>query len=161
MKKLLLFFFLVFIQQSYGQSVLPGMPAPNSNVWAILRIGNTVYIGGTFSSVGGSPRFGVASFDATTGALTNWNPNINGPVYSIAAAGGKLIVGGEFDSVNFQPKRGICMFDLATGTLDSWEALPYTALTVLSIEVFNNNFYFGGFTTSGSGYQRIYCVDAT
>ena len=155
-----LFLFVLFFHACISQIVLPNMPAPNHNVWAIQKVGNMVYIGGAFDSVGGVPRSHLASFDASTGLLSNWNPGVNNTVYSLAIAGGKLIAGGAFDTVSSQLRGGICMFNLSTGNLTNWTANQYSPWLVLALAVNGNTFYFSGSTGSGSGFSRLYGVDA-
>ena len=65
--------FFLITNFTIAQVAVNGMPVPDNGVWAILRIGNTVYIGGDFLNINGTPRAHLASFDATTGALTNWD----------------------------------------------------------------------------------------
>ncbi len=49
---------------------------PNANgiIYSLAISGNTVYVGGTFTSIGGQTRNSIAALDATTGAATAWNP---------------------------------------------------------------------------------------
>ena len=53
---------------------------PNDRVYAIVQVGRTIYIGGEFTAVDGQPRNHLAAIDASTGALTAWNPDANGSV---------------------------------------------------------------------------------
>lgn len=74
--------------------------APNINgpVWAIRSSGNSIYIGGEFSSVNGSSRRALAKINATTGALDPaFQPSIpSGNITEIRLVGGRLIVSGTF-----------------------------------------------------------------
>ncbi len=45
-------------------------------IHAATIVGQTLYLGGSFSAVNGSVRRGFAAFDLTTGTLTEWNPGI-------------------------------------------------------------------------------------
>src|SRR4051812_44610777 len=67
----------------------PAMAAPSSlpddgtvntdgPVYAILPLGNRIYIGGDFTHVNGQNRTRLAAIDATTGQLTDWAPAANG-----------------------------------------------------------------------------------
>ena len=74
--------------------------APNvaGDVWAIVPSGTSLYIGGTFSSVNGVARRGLAKIDATTGAVdTSFNAGLtSGNVTEAALVNGRLIISGTF-----------------------------------------------------------------
>ena len=82
--------------------------------------GSTLYVGGSFTQVGGIPRTRLAAFDATTGTLLPWSPSVGGQswgggVERIGAVNGQVALGGYFQSVGGMTKRGLASFDLATG----------------------------------------------
>ncbi|MBK5283978.1 MAG: hypothetical protein JJE25_01115, partial [Bacteroidia bacterium] len=158
MKKNLLIIFLLINTCANAQTLLSGMPTPNASVYAIEKVDSTVYIGGSFSQVNGMPRASVASFNAATGALTNWNPDVSGSVTSITRVGPKLIIGGTFTSINSQTRYGIGMFDLATGNLDSWSDTVNYISWRQGVGVYNNYFYYARRITAST--LRIVCVDA-
>jgi trimeric autotransporter adhesin len=72
----------------------------------------TVYIGGHFTSVGGTARGHLAALHPTSGALFSWNPGANGVFGAFAAATGSshLAFGGEFTQVASQAHQGIVQF---------------------------------------------------
>ena len=74
--------------------------APNVNgaVWAIVPSGTSLYIGGSFSSVNGVARRGLAKVNATTGAVdTSFNAGLtSGNVTEAALVNGRLIISGTF-----------------------------------------------------------------
>lgn len=49
-------------------------PEPDYIVQDILMRPGLVYVAGSFSSVGGQPRAGIAALDPVTGLATPWNP---------------------------------------------------------------------------------------
>ncbi|MEZ4739323.1 MAG: hypothetical protein R2818_08175 [Flavobacteriales bacterium] len=76
-----------------SQTLLGG-PVPNTDVYAIEKVGNTVYIGEQFSMVDGVPRWPGPS-SATTNELDAWSPtDITNTVTSINGVADKLMVGG-------------------------------------------------------------------
>ena len=46
-------------------------------------IGSELYIGGTFSTVGGTARSNLASVNITTGIVSSWSPSTNGDIYAL------------------------------------------------------------------------------
>ena len=58
-----------------------------------------MYVGGRFTSIGGQTRNGLAALDASSGAATDWNPNVPtsspiNPVDAVAVTGSALFAGG-------------------------------------------------------------------
>jgi len=74
--------------------------APNvaGEVWALASNGTSLYVGGTFATVNGVARRGVAKLDPVTGAVdTAFNANLaSGNVTDAAVVGGRLLVAGTF-----------------------------------------------------------------
>jgi trimeric autotransporter adhesin len=133
-----------------------GTAQTDGRVLAILRLGNRVYLGGDFTHVNGVARNRLAAIDATTGKLTNWNPNANGSVRTLAASpdSTRIYAGGTFTSVGGTYRGRLAALDAATGGLDpTWK--PGTAnSTVRSIAVSGNRVYIGGDFTTLKGQSR-------
>src|SRR5437763_1477308 len=66
-----------------------------------------VYLGGSFSTVGGQPRGHVAAVDATSGAVTGWNPQSSAEVVTILPHGSTIYVGGAFNAIGGQARSHI------------------------------------------------------
>lgn len=119
--------------------------------------GDTLYVGGNFSLVGGSyTRNGLASYNAVFGNLLAWNPNLNtgASVHTIAVTGNTAYVGGTFESVGGQTRQNLAAVDLIAGTPTSWTA--HTDNTVTTISVSGSSFYVGGSYISLGGVLRRY-----
>jgi hypothetical protein len=73
-------------------------PSVNGEVWALAGDGTSLWIGGTFTSVNGTARRGVAKLNPATGAVDPaFNANLaSGKVTELALVGGRLIAGGTF-----------------------------------------------------------------
>jgi hypothetical protein len=73
-------------------------PSVNGEVWAMATNGTSLWIGGTFTSVNGVARRGVAKLNPATGAVdAAFNANLaSGKVTELALVGGRLIAGGTF-----------------------------------------------------------------
>jgi hypothetical protein len=93
---------------------------------AILKVGNTVYVGGSFTratSFDGAqsqPRSNLAAFDANTGALiSTFRADTNGSVYNIQTDGTSLYIAGTFTTVGGVGRSRIAAIDPGTGALRS------------------------------------------
>lgn len=92
-------------------------------VRAFAEVGNIVVVGGNFTQARTAasptvvPRSYIFAFDRTTGAITPFNPTLNGEVYQILSAGdGQTVwVAGGFSSVNGQTVRSLVKLNLSTG----------------------------------------------
>jgi hypothetical protein len=74
----------------------------------LLLDAGVVYLGGTFSDVGGQPRSHLAAADAVTGVVTSWDPNVTGffsSVSTMCADGGTIYFSGRFDAVGTGPEK--------------------------------------------------------
>ena len=73
-------------------------PSVNGEVWAMASDGASLWIGGTFTTVNGVARRGVAKLNPATGAVDSaFNANLaSGKVTELALVGGRLIAGGTF-----------------------------------------------------------------
>src|SRR5918995_400619 len=80
----------------------------DGRVNAVVYLGGTVYLGGSFTQVDGQTRNRLAACDAATGNLLSWNPNANGVVralkvspagttadLTVSASGNTVFVGGR------------------------------------------------------------------
>jgi hypothetical protein len=158
MKKYLPVICLLAIQCVKAQTLLSNVPVIGGDVYAIERVGNTVYVGGIFFLANGLPDTGLVSFDATTGLLNSWAPQATG-VTNIRHIGNKLIVGGQFLTASSQTRNGICIFDMVTGNLDPWSDTANILDWRQGIGVDGNYFYFGKTSNPFSSACRIRQVD--
>ncbi|MEZ4650678.1 MAG: T9SS type A sorting domain-containing protein [Candidatus Eisenbacteria bacterium] len=93
----------------------------SATVGSILVDGNTVYVGGSFTWVGGVPRNYLAAIDATTGAVTPWDPSPNRYATPFAVVGSTVYVYGSFESIGGSPRNGVAALDTVTGTATAWD----------------------------------------
>jgi PKD repeat protein len=144
------------------------LPTPQINgvVWDQVIVGNTVYIGGKFTSArpsgsaagqNESARYNILSFNLTTGALLPWAPNLNAQVRSMAASpdGTRLYVGGDFTSVNGSTRNRIVAFDTASGNVVTTFAASANNW-VSAVAATNTTVYIGGIFGQVSGVLRSF-----
>ena len=144
----------------------------NGTVWAIAYANGAVYLGGDFTSVrppgatagtGEVVRNHLAAFDATTGELLPFDPNVDDDVRAMTASadGSTLYVGGDFRTVGDVHVTRLVAFDTATGSLITrWKPTAWSG--VRALELIGDTLYVGGMfnTMSGQPRSRIGAVDA-
>jgi hypothetical protein len=159
-----------------AQETLNGNKAPswqtNGIVWAIAHANGVVYLGGNFTSVRppGAPagtdeviRNHLAAFDASTGELLPFNPNVDADVRAMttSADGSRLYVGGDFRTVGSVNVTRLVAFDTASGSvITGWKPSAWSG--VRALELIGDTLYVGGMfsTMSGQPRSRIGAVDA-
>jgi hypothetical protein len=144
----------------FAQAVSQNLWAANGPVNAVVRSGNTIYIGGGFTRLGPATGGGVP-IDAVTASFPANFPKIAGGVKAVAADGsGGWFVGGYFTSVNGVP-RGNLVHILADNSLDPWN--PNADSIVTSITVSGSLVYVGGGFAHVGGQPRskIAALDAS
>jgi hypothetical protein len=129
-------------------------------VLSLATSGNTVYVGGSFSNVGGQPRANLAAIDARDGTATPWNPAPNGGVVELVAHGSTIYAGGRFTSIGGQPRRYLAAVDSATGTATPWDPDPDDFIEALAVD--GNTVYAGGWFAHMRGLPRktLAAIDA-
>ena len=145
--------------QAPAGAVLRDTPEPSvrtdGRVYAILKSGDRIYLGGNFQNVNGQPRTRLAAIDADTGDLTDWDPGASSAVHALAASpdGGLIYAGGAFTRVDGSEHPGIAAIDADTGR----DVVSYdTRVTgkVFSLSVSGDRLFVGGNFGSIDGEQR-------
>jgi hypothetical protein len=154
-------------------------------VLALDSANGKFYIGGGFTSIGGSgtdnnpsvPRSRIARLSTgATGVVDVWNPNVPDVVRALAldAANGKLYVGGDFSSVGgtgfdinpAETRRGICRLTTGTNaTLDVWNPNVVVSASLyvqgMLYDAVNGKLYIGGTFTSIGASSGVDIIPAT
>ena len=135
----------------------------NGVAWSQVVVGNTVYVGGEFTSArppgaaagtSEQARGNLMAFDVRTGALLPWAPKANAQVRSLALSpdGSTLYAGGSFTSIDGQARYRVAAFSTATGALLGFR--PVVNTTVLSVSVSQDAVFLGGSFTNVNGLAR-------
>ena len=136
-------------------------PAPNGWVLALAASGSSLYVGGSFTSIGGYTRKYIAKLStAGTGAADpSWNPNAEYYVETLALNGSDLYAGGDFAYIGGQNRSCIAKLSTTgTGVADAtWNpnatiAGDYPAVYGLAFS--DGSVYAGGYFTAIGGQTR-------
>jgi hypothetical protein len=140
-------------------------PAVNGPVTALAVSAGSVYLGGSFTTVGGRAHRHLAKVAAAgSGAVDDtFRHSVSTAPNALTVAGGRLYAGGTFGTVDGTSRAHAAAFDLADGTLDG-SFRPDLDGTVRSIAVSGSRAYLGGTfgTVDGAGgHARLAAVSAT
>ncbi|MEW6469497.1 MAG: T9SS type A sorting domain-containing protein [Bacteroidota bacterium] len=99
MKKIIFVLGICICLGAHAQYLDTSLWITNGPVNAMVKSGNTLYLGGDFDYVGRSTGFAVPLDSAATPAIDNF-PKVDGPVYAIASDyRGGWYIGGKFKTV--------------------------------------------------------------
>jgi hypothetical protein len=156
-----------WIETEFNNVDAPGGLGPTTNTWSAVGSGvgnnnsaqalavykDALYVGGSFTNIGGVATNYLAKWNGTTWSAVP-NSTLNSAVYALAVYKGELYVGGNFSNAGNNVGGGacdlICKWD---GT--NWSALGTgiapAATTVYALAVYNNQLYVGGLFTNAGG----------
>jgi len=114
-----------------------------------------VYIGGSYETIGGAPRSGLARYTFAGGVGTldpNWNPQPVGTVVSLAfAADGSVYAGGTFSEIGGQTRGNIAKLS-GTGNgsaVIGWDGSANASVFALALAPSGEVYAGGAFTNIG------------
>ena len=114
--------------------------------------GTEVILAGSFRTVGGVRRLKLAKVNATTGAVSPWNPTAGAAVRALAVSGNRLYVAGGFTTVGGRPAQYLAALDLATGAVDPlWRPSPDRAPRAIELSADGSTLFVGGAFSSIGG----------
>ncbi|MEI6842882.1 MAG: hypothetical protein WCK48_00005, partial [bacterium] len=126
---------------------------------AISTSTNTIFVGGTFTSIGGQTRNNLAEISLSTGLATSWNPGSNGQVTTLALSTSTIYVGSLFGSIiGGQTRNNLAEVSLSTGLATSWNPNP-SGSNIYSLALSTSTIYVGGDFTTISGQNRNYIAE--
>jgi hypothetical protein len=132
-------------------SVLPWNPNVNGTVYTILPAGSNVYLGGSFTTVGGATHKNIAEVNATSGAVIPAFANSSRPnkaVRALVIAGGNLYVGGAFTS----PRSYLAEVNATTNAyIPTWQPTVDAEVRALATDTGQTRIVEGGFQQCATG----------
>src|SRR6185503_7245161 len=82
-----------------------------TRVSALATMENTVFVGGSFTTVGGQPRSGFAALDAANGVARPWQVESTGPAQRIAVSARAVFAAGPVLSNGKVARRNAAALD--------------------------------------------------
>src|SRR5215831_16037404 len=146
-------------QLARAQTIDPAFPSTDGVVNAVVRDGNTLYIGGNFTMVGPSTGSGVP-VDKTNGLPVSPFAKVAGIVEAAASDGsGGWYIGGLFSAVGGVPRSNLAHIN-GDGSVASWD--PGTDQTVYALALSGSTVYVCGIFNHAGGQPRndIAALDA-
>jgi hypothetical protein len=132
----------------------------NGRVYALVTIGNTMYVGGTFTQVqepnaSTYPRQYLFAFDLTTGAISkSFKPELDGEVHTLATDGTNLFVGGTFSTVNGTPQPRLVALDASGAIVNGFAASVTAGSEVDDLDLAGGLLFVAGAFTGVNGSSR-------
>jgi hypothetical protein len=145
-------------------ALLPWNPNANGTVRAIRVVGNNVYVGGSFTNVGGQGEARLAAVTKGTGALvTGWSASASGEVFTIASVNGVLYIGGGFGTLDGSSRANLGAVTTASGALTSWAPTADQQVRSLKLVAGNTRIIAGGYFTqiNGSSQNHLAALSPT
>jgi hypothetical protein len=90
----------------------PNPVGPRESAWytsvrALAAHGNTVFVGGDFTQIGGQAHASLAALDPVTGAALVWGPDPDQSVWALDATSDRLFAGGYFQAAAWTPHLAV------------------------------------------------------
>ncbi|WP_237706793.1 PKD domain-containing protein [Kribbella flavida] len=150
-------------------------PNPDGEVTTIIPSGDgsTVYIGGSFNTVGGVASVSTARINATTGArvTTFQPPTLSGRVKDMRLVGNRLWLAGTFTHVQGRAQAALATVNATTGAYDPHMSLAIAGVhnggntTVMKLDVTPNGSHLvavGNFDTiQGVRHHQVFMLNLT
>lgn len=127
---------------NFTPDVPTGLGSSDGTILKYAQVGGTMYAGGQIGTVTNAARTvtynraNIMAFNADTGAMTSWAPQLNKRVNALLASDDSryLFVGGDFTTLNGGATHSLLKFDLTTGArVSSFSFAPKGAVNDLEM----------------------------
>lgn len=142
----------------------PSVPAP-VHALDVSGDGETLYLGGDFTNIGGQPRGRFAAVGTGNGSLLPWNPSADKPgraveVLPSSGGGGRVAIGGDFDRVRGTGSHALAVVnDTTGGIVRAYPGFIERRSVVKDITSDATGFYTGNEGTGGGVFDGRIALD--
>lgn len=128
----------------------------NGRVNALATDGTRLFVGGSFTQVGGTSRARLAAVSLASGAVQSWTANSSSNVYALGVGGGVLYVGGSFSSLGGSSRSRIAAVRISDASVTSFAPGANATVNALVVSSDGSSIYAGGNFTTINGSSRPY-----
>ncbi len=146
---------LAKIDVSTGGAKSGWNPGANASVHAVHLFGGRVYVGGSFSFIGGEWEYRVAALRTDNGKVIggfHLTDISNGTIRSIDDDGSDLYVGGSSTLIGNEDRMGLAKVNTQGGVVSGWD--PRANGNVNVVAVSGTTLFAGGNFVSVGGFER-------
>ena len=125
--------------------------------------GSRIYVGGSFSTVDGSPHYRIAAFDTASGTLVDsFQAGVDAGVFALTATNTTLYAGGGFSQANGTTRSRLAAFT-TTGALTTWAPTANAPVNAMVMTPDASKVVVAGSFTAltGSTYYGLGALDST
>ena len=87
--------------------------------------GGYLYVGGSFTNIGGIAVNNLAAIDLVTGAASGWSPNPSSNITALTVTGGYVYASGNFSTIGGRSISNLAKIDTGSGLATTWDAKLY------------------------------------
>jgi hypothetical protein len=130
--------------------VVPSAGVDNPVVHSLGHRSGTIFAGGRFDAVEDADgtqsftRHNVVAFNATSGAVLGFSPNVSGTVWAIERYKKAVFLGGDFTTVNGVARRAVVKLNATTGAVIQRFNASYSSGTVTELRMAKGKLIVGG-----------------
>ena len=128
-------------------------------VQGLLVRDSTLFVAGSFKTIGGQPRQGLAALNIRTAVATTWDPRTYSAITfgayfrALALSGDTLFAAGQADSIGGQASSYLAALRVGTAERIAWDPNPNWEVFTLAVAP-GALYAGGGFTSIGSWVVR-------
>ncbi len=136
----------------------------DGRVRALASDGSTLWVGGSFGTIGGVSRSRLAAVDGASGSVrTGFKANANSNVYALDYRAGRLFVGGSFSAISGVSRSRAAEVDPGSGAARPWNPVADATVHAVRATSTADNVYLGGnfATVGGAARTGVAVVNGT
>ena len=162
---------LAALNAADGSATLTFNPSVTGNggngvVNTLARLGSTLYVGGSFNTVGGQPRNNIAALSLGVPldgvAVPGFNPSPSysgcaacGSIAALAVSGSTVYAGGFFDTIGGKPRNHLAGLNPADGMATPFNPSPNGNIFTVAVSSDGSIIYAAGGFNSSNGSPSI------